>query len=107
LTVTQRSEIVQRYEAGESAAALAREFGVDRQTLVNHLKRAGVEVRYRIVDQIDVAEAQELYASGLSLAGVGERFGVSARSVLNAFRTAGFVTRPVGTNQWRSVGHGR
>jgi len=70
LTDSQRSAVVRRYEAGESAAALAREFDVDRRTLVNHLKRAGVEVRYRIIDQIDTVEAQRLYSAGLSLAEV-------------------------------------
>jgi AraC-like DNA-binding protein len=100
LTDSQRSEVVQRYEARESANTLAAEFGVDRRTLTAHLRRVGVEVRYRVVDRIDVDAAAELYVSGLSLAAVSQRIGVSARSVLTEFRAAGITTRPVGSNQW-------
>ena len=101
LTELQRSEVVRRYAAGESANDLAVEFGVDRRTLTSHLRRAGVDVRDRVIDQMDVAEAEQLYVSGLSLARVGEQLGMSAGTVLTAFRSAGIVTRAVGTNQWR------
>ncbi len=100
LTESQRSEVVGRYLAGESANALAVEFGVDRRTVTAHVRRADVEVRYRVINRIDVDDAAALYASGLSLAAVGQRIGVSARSVLNAFRAAGVATRRVGSNQW-------
>ena len=100
LTDSQRSEVVKRYEAGESANALAVEFGVDRRTLAGHLRRAGVEVRYRVVDRVDLAEAAKLYCSGRSLAVVAAQLGVSAGTVLRALRSAGVQTRAIGTNQW-------
>lgn len=100
LTDSQRSEVVGRYEAGESAGALAVEFGVDRRTLAGHVRRAGVEVRYRVVDRVDLAEAAKLYRSGRSLAVVAVQLGVSAGTVLRALRSAGVQTRAVGTNQW-------
>jgi hypothetical protein len=100
LTVSQRSEIVERYEAGESANSLAREFGVHTSTLVAQLRRAGFDARHRVVDRLDVDEAARLYASGLSLARVGAAIGVSAGTVLNAFRAGGIARRRVGTNQW-------
>ena len=93
---------MERYEAGESANALAAEFEVDRRTLLAHLRRAGVEVRYRVIGRIDVAEAARLYVEGSSLASVAEHCGVSAGSVSKALRSAGLATRPVGTNQWRT-----
>ena len=102
LTDSQRSEVARRYEAGESANALAAEFGVHRTTIVNALRSAGVEARYRIMADDDVDEARRLYESGLSLVEVGNRFGVAARTVLNAFGRAEVPTRPVGTNQWTS-----
>ena len=86
--------------AGESANALAVEFDVDRRTLTGHLRRAGVEVRYRVVDRVDLTEAAKLYLSGRSLAVVAVQLGVSAGIVLRALRSAGVQTRAVGTNQW-------
>lgn len=87
-----------RYQAGESANALAREFGIDRRTATSIVKKAGVEPRYLV--GVDIEVARELYGKGCSLASVGEELGVSARTVLNLFRRAGIATRAVGTNQW-------
>ena len=81
LTETQRSELIERYQAGEPANALARQFGVDRRTATRIIRRGGVEVRYRV--EADVETARELYESGLSLSRVGDQLGVSARTVLN------------------------
>jgi hypothetical protein len=100
LTDSQRSEIVRLYLAGESASALAPEFGVHVSTLVEHLRRAGIVVRQRVIVRIDIDEAARLYASGLSLSRVGTALGVSAGTILNEFRSAGLSTRPVGTNQF-------
>jgi DNA invertase Pin-like site-specific DNA recombinase len=100
LTDSQRSEVVQCYEAGESAARLAREFGVDKGTVLRVLRRAGVAVRYRSLTDEDVEEARSMYERGQSLAKVGEHFGVTARTVLNVLGRSGIATRPVGTNQW-------
>ena len=102
LTDSQRSEVVARYEAGESATSLAVEFGVDRRTLTGHLRRLGVEVRYRVGDRVDLTEAAKLYLSGRSLAVVAARLGVSTGTVLRALRSAGVQTRAVGTNQWNA-----
>jgi hypothetical protein len=98
LTDPQRSEVVSRYLAGESSNALAAEFGIDRRTATRIIRAAGVEVRYRV--EADVELARRLYESGCSLVEVGAQLGMSARTVLNLFRRAGIPTRPVGTNQW-------
>ncbi len=99
MTDSQRFELVGRYQAGESANALAKEFGVDRRTATHIIRAAGDEVRYRV--DADVETARELYESGFSLAQVGDELGVSARTVLNLFRRAGVPTRGIGTNQCR------
>jgi DNA invertase Pin-like site-specific DNA recombinase len=98
LTDSLRPELVERYLAGESSNALAKEFGVDRHTAARIIRSAGVEVRYRV--DVDVERARKLYESGFSLAKVGEELGVSTRTVLNRFRRRGIPTREVGTNQW-------
>jgi hypothetical protein len=94
------SEVLKRYQAGETANALARAFDVHRTTIVRHLADARVATRYRILSDADLVEAHRLYEQGLSLARVGEHFGVATRTVLNAFQRAGVPTRPIGTNQW-------
>ncbi len=100
LTDPQRSDLVQRYEGGESANSLAAEFGIDRRTATRLIRKAGAGIRYRVIDQVDVDQASALYKSGFSLARVGDELGVSARTVLNLLRLAGIPTRAVGTNQW-------
>ena len=100
LTDSQRSELLTRYLAGESATALAREFGVNRATAFGLVRRSGVQTHYRILSEHDVAIAREMYEAGQSLAVIGEHFGVADRTVLNVFRRTGVPTRGPGTNQW-------
>ncbi len=100
LTDSQRSEVVRRYEAGESANVPAVELGVHRTSVLRALRVGGVDVRYRTLTDDEVGDARRMYESGLSLATVGEHFGIAARTVLNMFRKVGVSTRPVGMNQW-------
>ena len=100
LSDSQRSELLDRYLAGEPATALAKELGVHRATIFSLLRRAGVQTRYRILSDDDAAVAQQMYEAGQSSALIGEHFGVADRTVLNAFRRAGIPTRGPGTNQW-------
>jgi hypothetical protein len=94
-------EVIGRYQAGETANALARAFDVHRTTIVRHLEASQVPTRYRILSDANLVEGRQLYEQGWSLARLGEHFGVAIRTVLNAFQRAGVPTRPVGTNQWR------
>ena len=86
--------------AGETASALADEFDVSRATIFAILQRAGIESRYRILTDGDVAAATAVYQAGKSLASTGEHFDVADRTVLNVFRRFGVPTRARGTNQW-------
>jgi DNA-directed RNA polymerase specialized sigma24 family protein len=100
LSDSQRSELPNRYLAGEPATALANELGVTRATIFSVLRRAGVPRATGHFNDADVAIAQQQYEAGHSLATIGEHFGVSDRTVLNAFHRAGTRTRAPGTNQW-------
>jgi hypothetical protein len=100
LTDSQRSELLSRYLAGEPATALAKELGIHRATVFSLLRRAGVQTRYRILGDDEVAAARNMYEAGQSLAVIGEYFAVADRTVLNVFRRAGVPTRGPGTNQW-------
>jgi hypothetical protein len=100
LAESQRSELLERYLAGEPASTLAVELGVHRSTVFVILRQAGVQTRYRILSDEDVAVARSMYEAGQSLSSVGEHFGVSSRTALNVFRRHGIPTRARGTNQW-------
>jgi len=89
------------YRSGATILDLAGRFGVSRTTVMAHLRRAGVETRYNLLEG-RVDDAKSLYERGWSLVQVAAYFDVSAGTVLNAFKRAGVETRPVGTNQWES-----
>lgn len=75
---------------------LAREFGINRETALEHLKRAGISRRpsvRKLTDQL-VAEAGCLYATGLSLKNVAAQFDVNETTIRNEFTRAGFEVRP-------------
>jgi hypothetical protein len=100
LSDSQRSELLDRYLAGEPATALAKELGVHRATVFGLLRRAGLQTRYRFLRDEDIAVARNMYDAGQSLASIGGHFGVADRTVLNLFRRLGIPTRAPGTNQW-------
>jgi hypothetical protein len=99
LSDSQRSDVLDRYLAGESATALAKELSVRRATVFSLVRRAGVQTRCRILGDEDVAVARNMYEAGQSLAVIGEHFGVADRTVFNVFRRLGIPTRASGTNQ--------
>jgi transposase-like protein len=89
-------QLVFRYQGGASVVQLAREFGINRETALEHLKRAGIARRphvRKLTDQL-VAEAGRLYATGLSLKNVAARFDVSETTIRNEFTRAGIQVRP-------------
>ncbi len=99
MSESQRSELLERHLAGEKATALADGFGVHRATVFSLLQRAGVQTRYRILGDEDVAATRNMYEPGQFLAVICEHFGVTDRTVLNVFRRLGIPTRAPGTNQ--------
>lgn len=75
---------------------LAREFQINRETALEHLKRAGIARRPHVRKLTDhlVQEAGRLYATGLSLKNVAARFGVNETTIRNEFTRAGIQVRP-------------
>ena len=75
---------------------LAKEFDINRETALEHLKRAGIargpNVR-KLTDQL-IKEAADLYATGLSLKSVAAQFNVNETTVRNEFTRAGIQVRP-------------
>ena len=79
LSDSQCSDVLDRYLAGQPAAALANEFGIHVGTVYSFVRRAGVPTRYRILSDDDIVVARKMYDIGRSLAVIGEHFGVADR----------------------------
>ncbi|MBM3675933.1 MAG: hypothetical protein FJW88_13510 [Actinobacteria bacterium] len=85
--------------AGTEINELAARFGINRNTVMTHLQRAGVPKqrrRGRTLDAEQLRAAGRLYESGVSLVSVGERFGVDKRYLSRALAEVGVVIRPSG-----------
>ncbi len=96
LSDTRVAELVTSYQAGQSVSQLTTLFGINRETVLEHLKRAGVPRRphvRKLTDEL-VGEAAELYAAGLSLVKVAAHFRVEAATIRREFSAAGVPVRP-------------
>ena len=88
-------QLVFRYQSGSTVTQLAIEFDINRETALEHLKRAGIPRRphvRKLTDQM-VQEAGRLYATGLSLKNVAAQFKVNETTIRNEFTRAGIQVR--------------
>ncbi len=89
-------QFVFRYQSGTTVIELAKEFGINRETALEHLKRAGISRRphvRKLTDEL-VHSAGRLYATGLSLKNVAQHFNVNETTIRNEFTRAGIQVRP-------------
>lgn len=104
LTEVQVRELAEAREAGMEINDLAERFGIDRSTVITHLRRAGVPGRKRqgrSLDPCGLLAAGELYAQGASLVEVGVAFDVDRRYLRKVLPEAGFALRPAGRQPGR------
>lgn len=86
------ARLLERYRAGVKIDDLAAEFAVNRNTVMEHVRRAGAPRRRNVVmDRLE--EARELYDRGWSLAKVADHFRVDSGTVGYAFRKASIPRR--------------
>lgn len=83
------------YNEGRSIDALARQYEVNRTTIITHLDRAGIERRRvaRKMSDDSVARAAKRYREGAPLAVVANEFDVYARTLAREFRRADVAIR--------------
>ncbi len=76
-------DLCRLYSEGRSIDALARQFEVNRTTIITHLDRAGIERRRvaRMMTDNSVAMAATRYGQGASLAVVAQEFDVHGRTL--------------------------
>lgn len=94
LNATQVERLLRRYNAGATFQELADDFQINRLTAMEHVKRAGLRPRWRILTPDDITRAADLYRSGQSLDQVGTCPGVDADTVRRAFLLKGVPIRP-------------
>lgn len=80
--------LVENYLAGASANSVARKYGIDPQTALNHLRRRNVPVRPRPIGipDAELAQAQALRDAGWTLKAIGERCGCTTTGVSKALK---------------------
>lgn len=93
LTDAELARLVAAYQAGATVYQLAKEFQVNRRTVSERLKTAGVRLRRTSPTDADIDEMVRLYKSGLSLVDVGDRLNFAARTVYSHLNARGVQLR--------------
>jgi hypothetical protein len=88
------TDIVQRYEAGETTHQVGKRYGISKTRVATVLRDQGVTIRRQGLNDEQIAEAGKLYAVGYSLAWLGTRFGVSHTTIATALRRQAIQLRP-------------
>jgi hypothetical protein len=84
---------------GEEIDVLAEQFGIGRNTVMQHLEREGVPGRRwpgRTLTPEQLEVAGQLYETGVNLIAVGKQFDVDRRYLRKALPPAGFMLRKPG-----------
>ena len=86
LTADAVTDIVRRYEGGETTQQVGKRYGVSKTRVASILTHHGVPIRRQGLNEEQVNEAASLYIAGKSLAWIGAVYGVSHTTVAAALR---------------------
>jgi DNA-binding CsgD family transcriptional regulator len=89
----QVSELTAAANDGVRLSELARRYGVDRSTVVDHLNRPATVRRSPALSEAEVEEAVRRYEAGMSFREVGQVFGAHASKVRQYIARAGVKPR--------------
>ena len=88
------SEMIQRYESGESIYKLAKAFGCHRSTISSVLKRNGVKVTATKSEKVfDPLKVVELYKSGMKSKEIAKLYGVCEQTIRDCLKKQGVKIR--------------
>jgi DNA-binding CsgD family transcriptional regulator len=93
LSDIQAEQMACRYRQGATVYELAIEFNIDRRTVSDRLKKAGVRMRLQPPPEEMIDEMVRLYASGLSFATIGKQLCASPRTVSHYVQRRGVQIR--------------
>ena len=85
--------LVTGYGAGKTMRELAAQFGISRQTVSTHLRRANSPIRREGLDQEQLGEVVALYEAGRTSRDIADCYGVSPDTVLRTLRRQGVEIR--------------
>ena len=87
-------QIILAYQNGKSANELAREYGCNRHTICEHLKKHGIEIsRSKIKQEEQLKEIVTLYERGHTAAEVAKLTGLSAATIQRHLNEQGIKLR--------------
>ncbi|MGH9089887.1 MAG: helix-turn-helix domain-containing protein [Acidimicrobiales bacterium] len=99
----QVAELVAAYEGGATVNKLAEGYGIDRTTVLAHLRRQGVPKQVRgTLGPDDVKTAVRLYKAGATIESVAHELDIGSSTVGRILNKAGVTMRPRGRRR-RSV----
>ena len=93
------ADIMRRYAAGESAKALAEDYDVARNAVMNLLRNNGVVVRRQPLPNDLRPLAAADYERGATIAQIASRYGISYGHASTVLTEAGVTKRPRGGNR--------
>jgi transposase-like protein len=93
LTPDEVTKLVEEYVAGTPVKTLSQRYGVARQTVSEHARRAGVVRKPLEFTDAMVAQAVALYGSGVSLERISEKLGVGPQRVRDTLVRTGVKIR--------------
>jgi hypothetical protein len=73
---------------------LAKQYEINRDTVINHAKRAGLSRKRPRLSPAESLWAIDAYREGLALLPIAKKLGVSANTVRLSLTTAGVEIRP-------------
>lgn len=94
LTADAVTDIVRRYEGGETTQHVGKRYGISKTRVASILTYHGVPIRRQGLNEEQVNEAARLYIAGKSLAWIGAVYGVSHTTVAAALRRKDVELRP-------------
>ena len=94
LTTDDVTDILQRYEAGETTQQVGTRYDISKTRVAIILREQGVTIRRGGLTDNQISQAATLYAAGHSLARLGARFNVSHTTVAAALKRQGIQLRP-------------
>jgi hypothetical protein len=109
------SEVLRRYEAGQSATAISHSFGCTLGVVLAVLRRNGVALRFspKLLTGAEKKQIADLWGQGLRFDQIGTRVGRLAHIVATELRKTRAIPRPIHAGEksptWRggrTVSHG-
>jgi hypothetical protein len=94
LTAQDITDIVNRYQAGETTQQIGTHYGISKTRVATVLRQQGITIRRQGLSAEQASEAVALYATGKSLASLGTLFGVSHTTIAAVLRQQGVDIRP-------------